>query len=71
MTERTGTYAIISTHIAWADSVSLEILKWADVIERNDVECCYIAGELDRPHQHSRERTDHSYGHSAGRRPEL
>ena len=49
MKERTGTYAIISTRIAGKDGVSLEILKWADVIERNYVECYSIAGELDRP----------------------
>jgi glycosyltransferase involved in cell wall biosynthesis len=41
--------AFISTRIAGTDGVSLEIEKWAAVIERNGVECCYIAGELDRP----------------------
>ena len=49
MTGLTGTYAIISTRIAGTDGVSLEIEKWANVIERNDVECYYITGELDRP----------------------
>ena len=41
--------AFISTRIAGTDGVSLEIEKWAAVIERNGIECCYIAGELDRP----------------------
>ena len=41
--------AFISTRIAGTDGVSLEIEKWADVMERNGVECTYIAGELDRP----------------------
>jgi glycosyltransferase involved in cell wall biosynthesis len=41
--------AFISTRIAGTDGVSLEIEKWADVIERNGVECYYVAGELDRP----------------------
>ena len=41
--------AFISTRIAGTDGVSLEIEKWARVLERNGVECCYIAGELDRP----------------------
>ena len=48
MKERTGTYAIISTHIAGTEGVSLEIEKWANVIEHNHVECYYIAGEFDR-----------------------
>jgi glycosyltransferase involved in cell wall biosynthesis len=41
--------AFVSTRIAGTDGVSLEIAKWADVIERMGVECYYIAGELDRP----------------------
>lgn len=41
--------AFVSTRIAGTDGVSLEIEKWARVLERNGVECYYIAGELDRP----------------------
>ncbi len=41
--------AFVSTRIAGTDGVSLEIAKWASVIERVGVECYYIAGELDRP----------------------
>jgi len=38
----------ISTRIAGTDGVSLEIEKWADVLERNGYSCYYFAGELDR-----------------------
>ena len=41
--------AFVSTRIAGTDGVSLEIAKWAEVIERMGIECCYIAGESDRP----------------------
>jgi hypothetical protein len=41
--------AFVSTRIAGTDGVSLEIAKWADVLERMGIECCYIAGESDRP----------------------
>jgi len=40
---------IISTRIAGTDGVSLEIEKWADVLEREGFHCFYFAGELDRP----------------------
>lgn len=39
----------VSTRIAGTDGVSLEIGKWAHVLERMGVDCYYIAGELDRP----------------------
>ncbi len=39
---------IISTRIAGTDGVSLEIEKWVDVLERNQFNCFYFAGELDR-----------------------
>ena len=45
--------AFVSTRIAGTDGVSLEIVKWADVIERMGIECYYIAGELDRPDERS------------------
>ena len=40
--------AFVSTRIAGTDGVSLEIAKWAHVIEQMGVECFYIAGESDR-----------------------
>ena len=43
--------AFISTRIAGTDGVSLEIGKWAKVLERMGMECCYIAGKSDRPAQ--------------------
>ena len=39
----------VSTRIAGSDGVSLEIEKWAQVLERLGIECYYIAGECDRP----------------------
>ncbi|MFC1822543.1 glycosyltransferase [Thermodesulfobacteriota bacterium] len=39
----------ISTRIAGTDGVSLEIEKWAAVLERNDFTCFYFSGENDRP----------------------
>lgn len=45
--------AFVSTRIAGTDGVSLEIEKWAFVLERMGVECYYIAGELDRPAERS------------------
>ena len=39
----------ISTRIAGTDGVSLEIQKWADVMESLGLTCFYFAGELDRP----------------------
>ncbi len=39
----------ISTRIAGTDGVSLEIQKWAEVLERNRYNCFYFAGKLDRP----------------------
>lgn len=38
----------ISTRIAGTDGVSLEIGKWAHVLEKNDFNCFYFAGEIDR-----------------------
>jgi glycosyltransferase involved in cell wall biosynthesis len=39
----------ISTRIAGTDGVSLEIEKWAAVLERNNYRCFYFSGENDRP----------------------
>jgi glycosyltransferase involved in cell wall biosynthesis len=38
----------VSTRIAGTDGVSLEIEKWAAVLERNRFECFYFSGENDR-----------------------
>ena len=38
----------ISTRIAGTDGVSLDIAKWAEVLERNGFECFYFSGENDR-----------------------
>jgi len=43
----------ISTRIAGTDGVSLEIQKWAEVLERNKYQCFYLAGELDRVEEKS------------------
>lgn len=43
----------ISTRIAGSDGVSLEIGKWADVLERMGHRCFYIAGVCDRPEDRS------------------
>lgn len=38
----------VSTRIAGTDGVSLEINKWATVLERNNYACFYLSGENDR-----------------------
>jgi glycosyltransferase involved in cell wall biosynthesis len=37
----------ISFRISGTDGVSLETLKWAEILERNGQECYFMAGELD------------------------
>ena len=39
----------ISFRISGTDGVSLETMKWADVLQRNGHHCFYLAGELDTP----------------------
>ena len=39
----------ISTRISGTDGVSLEIEKWASIMESAGLKCFYFAGELDRP----------------------
>ena len=41
----------ISFRIAGTDGVSLEIAKWATVLENMGHRCFYLAGELDRPEE--------------------
>ena len=50
---QTRNIGIISTRIAGTDGVSLEIEKWAAVLEREGFTCFYFAGELDRPPERS------------------
>lgn len=45
--------AFISTRIQGTDGVSLEIGKWADVLEHMGHSCFYIAGASDRPAERS------------------
>ncbi|GAB4260626.1 MAG: glycosyltransferase family 4 protein [Deferrisomatales bacterium] len=49
----TARVGFVSTRIAGTDGVSLEIGKWAEVLERNGFRCYYLAGELDRPEDRS------------------
>ena len=39
----------VSFRISGTDGVSLETKKWAELLERNDCTCFYLAGELDTP----------------------
>ncbi|MBN1852968.1 MAG: glycosyltransferase family 4 protein [Pirellulales bacterium] len=41
--------AFVSTRIRGTDGVTLEIAKWASVIERAGIECFFITGASDRP----------------------
>lgn len=41
----------VSTRIAGTDGVSLEIGKWAEVLEGMGYTCFYFAGELDKPEE--------------------
>jgi len=43
----------ISTRLAGIDGVSLEVAKWARVLEEEGYVCFYMAGELDRPPEKS------------------
>ncbi len=51
MTEpaRRSRVGFISTRIAGTDGVSLEIAKWTEIFQRNEVECFFITVESDRP----------------------
>lgn len=43
----------ISTRISGTDGVSLEINKWAEILERNRYDCFYFAGQLSKPKSRS------------------
>ena len=53
----------VSTRIAGTDGVSLEIEKWAAVLERNGYECFYFAGLCDRPVEKSLIVEEAYFGH--------
>jgi len=53
----------VSTRIAGTDGVSLEIEKWAAVLERNGCECFYFAGLCDRPVEKSLVVEEAYFGH--------
>ena len=57
--------AFVSTRIAGTDGVSLEIEKWAAVLERAGIECVYIAGESDRPADRTRLIDEAHFKHPA------
>ncbi len=43
----------VSTRLAGTDGVSLETRKWVEVLERNGLECFFLAGELETPRERS------------------
>ena len=43
----------VSTRFAGTDGVSLETEKWADIFEKEGLNCFYFAGELDRDPERS------------------
>ena len=54
MTPDTGKrIGFVATRIAGTDGVSLEIAKWARILERMGHTCFYIAGQSDRPAERS------------------
>jgi glycosyltransferase involved in cell wall biosynthesis len=53
----------VSTRVAGTDGVSLEIEKWAAVLERNGYECFYFAGLCDRPVEKSFVVEEAYFGH--------
>jgi len=58
--------AFVSSRISGSDGVSLEIGKWAEVLERMGHECFYIAGQCDdRPPERSRVIPEAHFSHSA------
>ena len=48
-----GHAGFISTRIAGTDGVSLETLKWADILEKQGITNYYFAGELETPPERS------------------
>lgn len=48
-----GRIGFVSTRLAGTDGVSLETIKWVDVLEKEGYDCYFFAGELDWPEQRS------------------
>lgn len=46
-----GRIGFVSTRLAGTDGVSLETIKWVDVLEKEGYDCYFFAGELDWPEQ--------------------
>jgi glycosyltransferase involved in cell wall biosynthesis len=66
MTDASKRIAFVSTRISGTDGVSMEIGKWAEVLERIDHECFYIAGQCDdRPREHSQVIPEAHFTHPA------
>ncbi|OQY31874.1 MAG: glycosyl transferase family 1 [Spirochaetaceae bacterium 4572_59] len=57
----------ISFRIAGTDGVSLEIAKWAEVLEKIGHQCFYLAGELDRPPERCMEVKSMHFQHKEAR----
>lgn len=57
--------AFVSTRVSGTDGVSLEIGKWAEVLNRLGVDCYYIAGESDRPADRSELIEEAHFNHPA------
>ena len=55
----------VSTRIAGTDGVSLEIDKWATVLEEMNIECYYITGESDRPEERTAIIEEAHFNHPA------
>lgn len=50
---RSPSFGFVSTRFAGTDGVSLETAKWVDVINSNDCQCFFLAGQLDTPPERS------------------
>jgi glycosyltransferase involved in cell wall biosynthesis len=65
-TDASKRIAFVSTRISGTDGVSLEIGKWAEVLERMGHECFYIAGQCDdRPRERSHVIPEAHFTHPA------
>jgi glycosyltransferase involved in cell wall biosynthesis len=66
MSDSSRRIAFVSTRISGTDGVSLEISKWAEILERMGHQCFYIAGQCDdRPPQRSHVIPEAHFTHPA------
>ncbi len=65
MSKRVG---FVSFRFAGTDGVSLEALKWADVLEANGFPCYFLGGELDTPPERSMPVEEFHFQHPTVRR---